>query len=196
MTIGLDLDNTIVCYDESLHRLAVELCGMPRSVPRLKSSVRQYFRTAGRDSDWTALQGVAYGSRMNEAKPFPGALEFLHCAAQAGHDLFIASHRTRNPVIGEPIDMHLLALNWLRAEGFIGEWLLEERVFFEETREQKILRITENRPDIFLDDLPEVLADAAFPRTTRALLFAPYASEEYSAFEKISAWKQLSLRLL
>jgi hypothetical protein len=196
VTIGLDLDNTIVCYDESLHDLAVELFGMPDSVPCSKNKVRQYFRASERDREWTTLQGVAYGKRMHQARPFPGALDFLCSAGRAGHDLFIASHRTRYPVIGQPVDMHRLALNWLKSEGFVGEWLREERVFFEETREQKIRRITANQPDIFIDDLPEVLADEAFPKPTKAFLFAPSADDEQSAFEKITAWQELTRKLL
>jgi hypothetical protein len=88
VTIGLDLDNTIVCYDKSLHRLAVEGFGMPATVLAEKNAVRQYFRDQARERDWTTLQGIAYGLRMSLAKPFPGALEFVQQA--------IGSHRSQN----------------------------------------------------------------------------------------------------
>ena len=55
------------------------------------------------------------------------------------------------------------------ADGFA---LRRDRVFFEETRAAKLARIDAIQCDIFIDDLPEVLLDPAFPARTERLWFA------------------------
>lgn len=198
MTIGLDLDNTIVCYDESLHRLAVELFGMPATVAPEKNAVRQYFRDHARERDWTALQGVAYGSRMSLAKPFPGALDFVRQAVGSGHMVSIVSHRTRHPVIGERVDLHALAARWLEEAGFLNAGKLDSsRIFFEETRDAKVRRIASTACDVFLDDLPEVLEDEYFPSGVHRYLFAPtgtgHVSRHWSA---VHSWTEFGCLVL
>jgi hypothetical protein len=196
VTIGLDLDNTIVCYDESLHSLAVELYGMPPSVPAVKTAVRQFFRDAARHRDWTALQGVAYGARMAQARAFPGAIEFVRQALVSGHDVFVASHRTRHPVIGEPVDLHDLARRWLQDQGLVGALLADDRVFFEETRQAKVERIARTDCDVFLDDLPEVLTDPAFPAAVSRYLFAPHGMEGPDGVCLVRDWLEFGRRIL
>lgn len=174
MTIGLDLDNTIVCYDRCFHALAAERCGMPVAVPVEKTAVRQFLRDAGREAEWTQLQGVAYGVGMGQAEAFPGALNFVREALQRGRTLKIISHRTRHPIVGDQADLHGSALEWLRREGFVGpEGLREEDVFFETTKEAKLARIAEQRCDVFLDDLPELLISDTFPADVEGWLFVP-----------------------
>jgi hypothetical protein len=172
--IGLDLDNTIVCYDRCFHTLAVERCGVPAAVPVQKTAVREFLREAGREAEWTKLQGVAYGDGMSQAQPFAGALGFVQEALRRGRTLKIISHRTKCPIVGDQTDLHASALDWLRREGFVGpEGLREEDVFFETTKEAKLARIAEQHCDIFLDDLPELLMAEAFPAEVQGWLFAP-----------------------
>lgn len=174
MTIGLDLDNTIVCYDRCFHALAIERCGMQEAVPEEKMAVRQFLRDAGREAEWTELQGIAYGAGMAKAEPFAGALDFVREALRRGRTLKVISHRTRHPIVGDRTDLHASALAWLRREGFVGpECLREEDVFFETTKEAKLARIAEERCDVFLDDLPELLMADAFPAEVEGWLFAP-----------------------
>ncbi len=92
MLIGLDLDNTIVCYDRVFARLALE-AGLPESVVGSgKRAIRDYLREQDREDQWTVMQGKAYGFRMSEAQPFEGILEFMTCARDCGHALCIVSH--------------------------------------------------------------------------------------------------------
>ena len=102
MLIGIDLDNTIVCYDGVFERLASEL-ELPGHVPSAgKQAIRDYLRQQNREDEWTLMQGKAYGSRMSEAQPFESALEFMACARDRGHELCIVSHRTKQPFLGDP----------------------------------------------------------------------------------------------
>ena len=47
MLIGLDFDNTIVCYNEAIALLAEELFELLAEVPRTKLGLRNYLRGAG-----------------------------------------------------------------------------------------------------------------------------------------------------
>jgi len=72
MRVGVDLDNTIVCYDDVFHRVAVEWGLIPANVAVSKGAVRDYLRRQGREDTWIELQGYVYGNRFREAQPFPG----------------------------------------------------------------------------------------------------------------------------
>jgi len=69
--IGIDFDNTIVCYDTLFRQVALEQGLIPADLPENKGAVRDYLRTAGMEDRWTAMQGDVYGKRMNEACAFP-----------------------------------------------------------------------------------------------------------------------------
>ncbi|MBI2360879.1 MAG: hypothetical protein HYV04_18575 [Deltaproteobacteria bacterium] len=77
MRIGIDFDNTIVCYDQMFHRIALERGLIPASLPATKGHVRDMLRRMGREEEWTEMQGQVYGKRLHEAEPFPGVLEFF-----------------------------------------------------------------------------------------------------------------------
>ena len=196
MIIGLDLDNTIVCYDRSFHALAVARCGMPAAVPAGKTAVRQFLREAGREVEWTELQGVAYGRAMGRAEPFAGALDFVREALRRGRTLKIVSHRTLHPIIGDQTDLHASATDWLRREGFVGNGgLSESDVFFETSKEAKLDRIASQQCDVFLDDLPEILNADRFPASCQGWLFNPVGSD--AGFPRmVGDWNEFALRVL
>lgn len=175
MRIGLDFDNTIVSYDLLFHKVAVEQGHVPASIVRSKLAVRDRLRADGKEAVWVALQGHVYGARMMEAEPFPHAVEFLRDAARHGVEATIVSHKTRHPFAGPAYDLHRAAREWIAAH-LVADGvpvLPEERIFFELTREAKLSRIAACRFDLFVDDLPEVLTDPAFPQVTLPVLFDP-----------------------
>lgn len=192
MLIGLDLDNTIVCYDAVFARLAAEL-GLPANVVSAgKKGIRDYLRGKDREEEWTLMQGQAYGSRMSEAKPFEGVLEFVAAAAGAGEEICVVSHRTKVPFLGKPVDLHASALEWLAAQKVDSR----ARVFLEETAAAKAARIQTLGCDVFIDDLPEFLGRADFPTGTRKLLFVPDTSVQGDGLEVLRGWAQAANLLL
>ena len=94
MLIGLDFDNTIVRYDRLFHRLAAERGLIPPDLPATKQSVRDFLRTAGREEEWTELQGIAYGPRITDAEPWPGVRAFLRWCHTAGVRVAVVSLMT------------------------------------------------------------------------------------------------------
>ena len=173
MLIGLDFDNTIVRYDRLFHRLAFERNLIPASLPATKQSVRDFLRAAGREDDWTELQGIAYGPRIVDAEPWPGVLEFLGRCWDAGVQVAVVSHKTKHPYRGEKHDLHTAAHRFLESHGLYDLGLSRDRVFLELTLAEKLARIGSLRCSVFVDDLPEVLGEAAFPARVQKVLFDP-----------------------
>jgi hypothetical protein len=192
MLVGLDFDNTIVCYDRLFHRLARERELIPASVPATKGAVRDHLRAAGREDDWTELQGVGYGPRISGAEPFPGVKEFLARCRASGVLVVVISHKTRHPYLGENSDLHAAAHTFLAAHGFYDTavtGLSPELVYLELTKRAKLDRIGSLRCDVFVDDLPEFLAEPAFPARPRKVLFDPAgAHPDRGDYTRVTSW--------
>lgn len=190
--LGIDFDNTIVCYDALFHRVALEGGWIPADLPANKSDVRNHLRSIGREDVWTEMQGQVYGARMAEATPYPGALRFIWACRAAGIEVFIISHKTRTPFAGEPHDLHAAALDWLTRQGVFDPARLglpRENVFFELTKAEKLGRIRATGCSHYIDDLPELLAEPSFPKDVDRVLFDPnrlYPDE--SRFRRLVRW--------
>ena len=196
--IGLDFDNTIVCYDQAIALLAEELFELPAEVPRTKLGLRNYLRAAAREPEWTAFQGELYGPGMRYAEPFDGAIDTMQQLLAEGHDLVIISHRSRRPYAGEPHDLHAAARGWvadrLQSVGLFGSMGDKSAANFLETRDEKVEMITHLGCEAFLDDLPEVLSAPGFPAAAAGILFDPSREGQLptkSNNDVISAWCQL-----
>lgn len=194
MRIGLDFDNTIVCYDQAITMLAEELFRLPEEVPRSKLGLRDYLRSEGRESEWTAFQGELYGPGMEYAQPFAGAIDTMQQLSTDGHVLTIVSHRSKWPYAGHRHDLHHAAQRWiatrLQPTGIFAT--NNKSVHFMESRRDKIAKIAETDCTVFLDDLPEVLEDPGFPSSTIGILFSPNnASTPVAGQLTISNWEQL-----
>jgi FMN phosphatase YigB (HAD superfamily) len=202
MRIGVDFDNTLANYDGVFHRAAADQGLIPPDLPRDKTSVRDHLRAEGRDADFTILQGYVYGARMDLVALYPGAREALAALKAAGHDLFIVSHKTREPFAGPRYDLHAAARDFLSARGLMGEdaLFLPDAVFFELTKEAKVARAAALGCDAFIDDLPEILALEGFPAGMRAILFDPdghYPGGRWRnrTFERHDAWPDICAAL-
>ena len=193
MRIGIDFDNTIACYDELFHKVAVEQGLISNTVPVNKVAVRDHLRSCGQEVSWTELQGEVYGKRMDEAAIFPELLEFVAHAIARGDEVYIISHKTRHPVIGPRYDLHAAARQWIEQHLiWDGRQLLSsERLFFEPTREGKLSQIGLCGCDLFIDDLPEVLTEAAFPDSTEAILFDPEGHHQLIDIPSFATWQEI-----
>lgn len=198
MRIGVDLDNTIVCYDEVFHRVALAQEWIPQDLGTDKQSVRDYLHAAGRHDEWTMLQGLVYGDEMMHAKPFPGATEFFAEAGRRGLEVQIVSHRSRKPYLGPETDLHKAARDWLAGHGLtdVGPSSLPgSEIYLEESLDAKLGRIRQLQCDIFVDDLPELLTHEDFPADVRAICFDPQGKCD-EQLERADSWSTLAERLL
>lgn len=196
MRIGLDFDNTIVSYDALFHKVAIEQGVITPDTPANKLAVRDHLRKTGREPVWTEMQGTVYGARMDEALPYPGVIQFMQWAGQAGHDLAIISHKTRYPFLGPQYDLHATALVWVKRHLCVsGQPLIpDKQVFFELTKEAKLKRIASFGCELFLDDLPDILSAPTFPSATRRVLFDPeghHSADAVPAALRVGSWPEL-----
>jgi hypothetical protein len=195
MRIGIDFDNTIVCYDPLIYEIAVEKNLVPVTLGRTKQDVRDYLRDKGQEAEWTKLQGEIYGSRIQAATPFPGVVEFIELV-RAYHDVLIVSHKTRFPYDGEKVDLHAAARTWLESQAFWND-LGRNAVHFELTLEEKLARIGQSECDVFIDDLPEVLNHPHFPEGVGKFLFDPqnaYGGDR--AYTRVGNWSELAEKFI
>ena len=172
--LGIDLDGTLALHDAPLRRLARERFSMPESVAAEKSAIRAWlWSQPGGGERWVELQGLTYGAHMHEAVPAPGCREFLASCADGGVPVAIVSHKTEFPVIGPRVRLREHASAWLEQHGFFedGSGLERANIYFESTRSRKIGRIVERSCTHFIDDLPEIFEDPAFPRSVHRWLF-------------------------
>lgn len=190
--VGIDFDNTIVNYDGVFHRAAVDLQWMPSSIGQSKQAVKQYFIERDEESRWTELQGKVYGDAIQHAKPYNGLINALLRMQTNNVLLFIVSHKTRYPIIGEKLDFHEAARKWLAINGI--EQLFRQTYFCPE-KEEKIQQIVDLQLDWFIDDLPSVLAHPNFPVNTTGILFDPdshYQTDPLmSAHQSVNQWLEI-----
>jgi hypothetical protein len=200
MRIGIDFDNTIACYDGVFHAAALERGLIPADLGRDKNSVRDHLNGSGRRDDFTELQGYVYGARMDLVSPYPGFAEFVTAAREAGHDLFIVSHKTRHPILGPQHDMHAAARGFLTDRALMGSGAGQidpANVFFELTKDDKVARARELGCEVFVDDLPEILAMSGFPEGMRKILFDPenQFAGKAGEFDRCASWAEIAADL-
>jgi hypothetical protein len=194
MRIGIDFDNTIVCYDQVFHAVALEAGSVPAGLPVNKLAVRDHLRGIDREDDWTEMQGVVYTTRILDADPFPGVTEFLRRAKAAGVETAIVSQKTVYPFRGDKNNLHDAARTWIAAKLQEGRESLvpAECVFFELTKQAKLARIESLKCTHFIDDLPEILLDPAFPTGVSPVLFDPAgALETTKPLLRMESWSQI-----
>lgn len=180
--IGIDLDNTIIQYDELFHTLALEQGLIPADTPKSKSKVRDLVREVeGGYPRWVALQGLVYGKEIHRAKIAPGFAEFLAEAKRRGHPVSIISHKTQYPGLGTRYDLHASARCFLQCQGFFDEGgqfgLQPEELMFRPTREAKLGEAAKRGCEHFIDDLIEVLTEDCFPAGAEKILISHGAGE-------------------
>jgi hypothetical protein len=136
---------------------------------------------------------------MRHVGLYPGVADTLHAFVAAGHALYLISHKTRTPFAGANYDLHEAAWSFLRTQRLVDAPdapFRTDDIHLELTREAKLARIAAQGCDVFIDDLPEVLASAEFPATTRGILFDPEGSYpdgswQGRCFDRYADWTSL-----
>ena len=197
MLIGIDFDNTIVCYDQLFHEAARENGLIPAEVPASKDKVRSYLRRHNSEKEWTELQGIVYGMRIQEASPFPGVLEFLDSCKKKRISIRIISHKTEYARYDEThTNLREAALNWMADHRFFQEaglGLSSDFVVFGATRQAKVEHIHQSGCTHFIDDLEEVFLEDTFPANVEKILFASnHQPTDMPGVKMMTEWKEIS----
>lgn len=196
-TVGVDFDNTIACYDELMHSVALERGLIAAEVVKAKKVIRDAIRALpGGEEHWRSLQVTVYGPRMHEARLIDGVTDFFADCRRWNVPVYVVSHKTEYANFGEAgVNLRAVAMAWLDQHGFFNEerlGLSKSGVFFESTRAEKIDRIKALRATHYIDDLEEVFCDRAFPRDVEKILLAEHSQPGNMAeASPFSSWKQI-----
>ena len=205
MRIGIDLDNTLIFYDDAFINAARERGLIPREFSGTKQQLRDRLREVpdmNGELEWQKLQGYVYGQGIHGARLFGGVEEFFRgCRAKGGLHIVIISHKTEYGHYDPAhVNLHQAAREFLRKAGFFDRariGLTEADLYFEGTRREKVARIAALDCDVFIDDLPEVFEEPGFPAHTRRLLLtgsnAPVA---HATWESFANWCDIARALL
>ena len=200
MRIGIDLDNTLVCYDEAFNKVARHLNIVPPSWTGGKNEVKE---TLTRRPDghiaWQKLQGQVYGKWISLAALYPGAYRFLWRCKQRGIEVDIVSHKTEyGHYDKEKIPLRKSAIDLLSRLKILSEdsSCQVKTVEFFSTRKDKVDYIAGKKYDWFIDDLPEIFAMSNFPKETNKLLFKPGHRDESVEIDTVATWLEIGERLL
>ena len=196
ITIGLDLDNTIICYDKAIEILSSQIEDLPDEVSRTKLGIRTFLRSVGRENDWVLFQGLMYGPGMIHASPYPGCLSMLRELEADSHKLCIISHRSKHPYAGPKYDLHQSAKQWiidnLNCLKSFSDKHAEMNINFLQTKQEKVELIWKLGCNVFIDDLPEVLNFQGFRREVDKILFSPFGESDAHSLKTISSWNELN----
>jgi len=190
MRIGIDLDNTLICYDNIFHASAISSDLIPEDWIGNKEQLRDYIRLLhDGEHKWQQLQGYVYAEAVKDAESFPGAIRFLWRAKQKGHQLFIVSHKTKFSHHDASKSLRVPARKWLKEKEIFTELpsSLVNDVYFLSTQKEKIEKFNELNLDVLIDDLIEVIENPLLDNDIKAIHFGG---------ERFSSWTGIDNHLL
>ena len=175
--VGIDFDNTIVDYSQLISDTAAEMGLSLGTGPKSKDEVRDLVRNLpDGELNWQRLQASIYGPGIRKANPSPGVMTFLTGCKQRGLEVYIVSHKTRFATQDNGgVDLQKAAVRWLEENNFLDEretGISQSRVYFEDTRNEKLQRIRDLGCTHFIDDLVETFLDPSFPTGVTKILYS------------------------
>ncbi len=176
--LGIDLDNTLINYNQLFYNLAVESELIDLNTPANKTAVRNRVRKLYTDAEWQKLQWYAYGSYLHKASLFPFVRDALKWLTESNIKLYIISHKTEYADIDKEktVSLRESALNFLEEQG-IFSFIPSENVIFCNSMTEKCAAIARVNCTDFIDDLPEFLGHDAFPNSVHKIMFCPQGIE-------------------
>ena len=199
--IGIDLDNTLIDYDEAFRAFARERGLVPPEFDGDKDELRQIVRDSpGGELAWQRLQGAVYGRGIQQAVLFDGVASFLERVRDRGCEVVIVSHKTEfGHFDPDRVNLRSAALEWLERQRFFcrdGFAIDPANVFFADTRAEKIAKICALSPRFFIDDLPEVLEDSEFPASVTGILFRRGQGDRSNYPRSFAHWNEIAKVIL
>ena len=191
LKIGIDLDNTIIDYSDSLKKLLqeeykIELKNKTFSKSLIKKQIIEIYG----DREWTRAQGLLYSKYLDYANPYSGCLDALKKLSSSGSELYIISHKTKYPFIGGKTNLILLAKKWIEKNLVYENGIsifADANILFNETINEKIESIISQDLDIFIDDLEVILK--LLPSSVNKIWFTTEIMP--SKFIKCSNWREI-----
>ncbi|VFM96608.1 MAG: hypothetical protein BECKG1743D_GA0114223_103292 [Candidatus Kentron sp. G] len=201
MKIGVDLDNTLIDYDEAFPTGARRLGLVPIHWRGTKKQLKDHLCSRdGGEGQWQRLQGQVYGRWIGQARLFDGVYRFLWRCRERRIPVEVVSHKTEyGHQDANRVPLRTAAVDFLSGYGIhIGKGQLLRRIHFSDTRDEKIRTIAQRGYDWFIDDLPQILTGHRLPSGLGRILFD--AGSRYrdhpAAVQIYRSWAEIGHRLL
>lgn len=185
--IGIDFDNTIICYDHLFAEAAQNKnWNAPFHLGESKTLIKEnLIKLDGNDFRWQELQAIVYGILIEKAQPFEGCTETLLFLKNSNiFELFVVSHKTLRSNYLKEISLVDKAIDWVQKKNLL-DFIPKENFFFLPTRDEKIKVINELKLDFFIDDLLEVLEDDKFPAIKKIFFTANPDKSDWTSWRRI-----------
>ena len=193
MIYGFDFDNTIIDYQDIFFKVALLEKLVPKSLNKDKNSVKSFLNAKGLENEFTRIQGLVYGEKIQLANPTNGIVKFLlNIKKQSSNKLIIISHKTKYPYIGKKINLRDSARNWIKnkLKSNNEDLFDQENIYFESSIEEKINRIKKLNCQYFFDDLPTIINK--LPSDIKSVLYDPNNSFEGCCEKRITNWNEFN----
>ena len=180
MLIGIDFDNTIACYDKVFQEVAKKQKIVDKDWIGKKTDLKKLILKSKKGKElWMKIQGMVYGQYMKNADIMDGFENFLTLSKQLNIDICIISHKTKYGHFDKKkIDLRKEALRWIKKNKILNS----NKVYFADTREEKISIINDLKCNIFIDDLIEVLDHDNLNKNTRRIHLSSSNSSKIKNF--------------
>jgi hypothetical protein len=199
MKIGIDLDNTIISYDEAFLSVAKKEGMIDERFEGSKNDVKQLIQENYGEIDWQMLQGLVYGKYIHEAKIFKGFKRFIWRCHFQGVSVQVISHKTEyGHQDKERISLRKAAIDFLDKNKLINDSYgkMFKNIDFASTRDEKIEKINEQSFDWFIDDLHEVIFHKNIDDSINKILFSGFMNFKKERVVNLSHWDQIEKKIL
>jgi len=195
MKIGIDLDNTIINYEEVFPLFARSLGFLDLQYSTSKVSIRkQLLEQEDGELRWRRLQGQVYGAGVQSARLYPGIYRFLWRCRARGIEVHVLSHKTRfGHGDSERIPLRREAIRFLQENKLFSKApdSLIAKVYFFDSQNDKVNAIKEARFSWFIDDLSQILTDSRIPSCTKPILFLPQSTDKAEYCRTARSWVEI-----
>ena len=200
LRIGIDLDNTIIDYSNSfifginnnklLTKNIINLIIKKNKINNIsiKELIKsKIIQTTNGEKKWRKLQSEVYGKLITYALVNSEIYKFLTLCNHKNYKIYIVSHKTKYGHYSKKENLlRLSALKFLKNKKIINNFINSKNIFFTDTLNDKINKISELKLDYFIDDLKKIFDNKNFPKRTKKILFSD------NFYKKSLNWNQIN----
>ncbi len=191
--VGIDLDNTIICYDEAFQVAAKKFGLIDKTTHLSKENLRNKIRRKeDGEKKWQKIQGYVYGKGISNAEIFPGFYRFLWRCYQNNVEVEIVSHKTKYGHFDtSKTPLRDASNDFLDDKNLINSNIqLIKKITYTDSQTDKLDYIERNNFDWFIDDLVEVV-DFMSIKGQKSILFSPNNQLSESHRKIASSWEEI-----
>ena len=180
--IGIDLDNTIINYENSFKRYLKANKIKFNKTDKFK--VKELIKKNKKIVSWTKTQEEIYGKYIIYAKKFKFYNLFENFALRNKFKLYIISHKTHYSEYSQKYDLHKVSNLWLKKNLKVKNY----NIFFLNSIKAKLNKIKDINPNFYIDDLDKILKSKKLPKKIKKIYFS---NKKLPGIANFDNWKEI-----